>query len=73
MPPRKRVRIPNTLDALQIEREVYDALKPFLKPDVKPEDLSMIWNLPLYQALKLNSLCNALDSLGTDALRVKTV
>jgi hypothetical protein len=71
---RKSPRLPsNTLQALQTEKEVFDFLKPLLKPDVTPEDLNLIWHLPLYQALKLNALTKCLESIGTDALRVKIV
>lgn len=51
----------NSLQALQVEKEVFDFLKPLLKPDVTPEDLNLIWNLPLYQALKLNAITKALE------------
>lgn len=63
-----------TMEKILIEKRIYDALKPFFKTDIKPEDIGLIWdifdNAKIYGMYAGRPLPIAVDSSGR--LRVVT-
>jgi len=56
------------VEKLLFEKRIYDSLKPFLKDDIQPEDLAVLWdifdNTKIYGNYNNRPMPIAVDSQG---------